>query len=209
MPRKITNAPLVLIACKTLLDMSDTPLHYKMITEIIVEAGMIEPYGKEGAFDQIVYSTMHNQFKKDGINSGIVFMGNGMFCSAKLDAVEYLELPTPSNNNHHQRRKAEREAMAAESNEQKVARLEQSGAKCLMCRHISFTGPDELTMKRGSCGHEESGRNFVKASENACIHFTRVGQQTLLSREKRKHELNMKLMQFTAETTNFRGRDRQ
>lgn len=204
-----SKAPEIVEAVKTLLKMAEGPLHYKIITNIIVEAEFVQPYGKEGKFDQIVYSALHNEYKRNGVHSEIIFMGGGIFVHKDVEGVKQLELPEVKDNSHHAKAKEENAKLKLATDDERLARLHADGARCGKCVHIYFTGPDELTMRRGQCNCENTKANFVASSQPACLEFSPIGYKGQLARDKRKHDLQMKLMEFNVEVINFAGRERK
>jgi len=146
-----------------MLDQFNAPMHYKELTQILVDSGLwANPWGKEP--DQILYSAMHNNYKRHGKDSRILFMGGGMFVHCNVDGADFLELPEPSGADRYEeteegvtklppaRRQKEGARPAAEPSQPQVRR-------CGNCTHITYDGPQLHLREIGHCSmYLASGR---------------------------------------------------
>lgn len=159
----------------TLLEEFDGPLHYKELCEVLIVSEMwANPWGKEP--DQILYSCLHNRYKRDGRNSRILFMGGGMFIHCNVDGADFLELPEPSGSAQYEETEdgiTELVPTPKKKNLQTYvehATLEPTKDKtCGTCTHLSWDGPQEHRHEVGGCSlYAATGRACVFQKTPAC-----------------------------------------
>ena len=203
----VSNIPLVLDCCVSVLELCGEPIHYKELTNVIVGAEMMQPYGK--AFDQIVYSAMHNDVIRNGKTSLIRFIGNGIFCHADVDCIDDIEQPEPKRNSHHLSLKQKSAEIRAETPEQKRHRIEEMCVTCKECKHINYIAIQEVKMERGYCGCQESGKSYINSGDNACICFETMSakckQTLIIEADNLRHEMK----KINIDLKNSSGRNKQ
>ncbi len=141
------------------------PIHYKILTDNIIEYGLWVPYGQQP--DQIVYSAMHQDVKKRGDMSAFKFMGKGVFVFADVPGADVVELPKIANNTLPKDPAKRAGDLPSETAARREAMAED--ARCGNCSSIEYTGIEEYKLSRGECGKwEKSGRCSVSDSAAPC-----------------------------------------
>lgn len=143
----------------------DEPIHYKELTEAIIEYKLWIPYGKNP--DQIVYSAMHQDVKKRGDYSAFRFMGKGIFIFSDVSGVSHVEMPKIRRNDSPK----DQLKRPGEMPHDTVARLAIATEKqrCGNCSNIEFEGAEAYRQRRGTCSqYENSDRASVNVSAEPC-----------------------------------------
>lgn len=141
------------------------PIHYKELTNTIIEYGLWKPYGKQP--DQIVYSAMHQDVKKRKDYSAFKFMGAGVFVFSDVPGAQYIDEPT-IRDNAKPKDIARRSGDLPQETERRRKALSED-ARCGNCSHIEYSGVEEYRHSRGLCnGWETSGRCSTSPSALPC-----------------------------------------
>lgn len=198
--RQADRTARLLEACFTLLDAMGEPLHYRDLTNALVESGMwADPWGKEP--DQILYSALHNYHKRHGRAGRALFMGGGVFVSAAVEGAAEVELPEVRENAAPRDPYRRRGDMPGDAERRRAqAEADEANRRCGNCTHLSWDGPNEHTHEVGGCSlYNATGRGVVFADSPACCYWKArtISQRQADSERPRLLKLEARVMLAT------------
>jgi hypothetical protein len=166
------------------------PIHYKELTKVLIDSGVWEnPWGKEP--DQILYSAMHNEFRRYGTDCRFLFLGKGFVCASTV--VEGIEFFEQAGGKVPPSRPPKESAQPA---------VKPEAATCGNCTHLYWAGPNVVSHEAGSCSkYRQSKRSVVFKNSQPCqMWAVRTSAQANKDRlEKTDQKLEMLVMLRTGE----------
>jgi hypothetical protein len=173
---------LVLEMAATILQTYDEPVHYKMLAQVMVESGIDIPGQRP---DQVLYSRIHNDVKRNGSHSAFRFMGNGVFCAHTVEGIELMPTPEIKDNakpyDHEEATRRRGKFESQSEHELRIMRLD-ARPNCGNCRFMEFTGVYALSRTRGYCGnYKESHRCGTSIAGEACPGWQRRSEAQVTS----------------------------
>jgi len=163
------------------------PIHYKELTQLLIDAGAWEPYGSKP--DQIVYSAMHQDLRRRGDWSVFRLVGPGVFCTSETKGVEAIAREVPPAE-PPKPRLARRKKGDTEADFRRRLELASSDATCGNCALLTFEAAEEYRQRLGSCGGwPESGRHCARVTDEPCHLHRRMTAEAHEARQARREEL--------------------
>lgn len=149
MPRRIVKDDVLEVAAEVLHNI-DEPMHYKTLTEVLLSSGAWEGRGKEP--DQILYSAMHNDVKRNGEASSFRFLGEGVFAACSVEFIDLIAI-TPDRIRDNRKAQDPSHRRPDETQAQADARVARSlePARCGNCAYLKFEGVYTHRQDRGLC----------------------------------------------------------
>lgn len=179
------------------LDAYGEPMHYKELTQVIIDGGLWEPYGQKP--DQIVYSAMSQDIKRRGewsafrlINTGDKKTG-GVFCSSNVKGVEEVakDLGELTVSQPSIRRKGD-----TDKDVQRRISMLEANARCGNCTHIEYIGPEKYAMRYGACNAwPNSGQPYVFNHQEPCPLHRKASLELMEARQRDRDANKMILIE--------------
>lgn len=188
---------MVLEVAATILQTFDEPVHYKTLCEVMIASGTAIPGQKP---DQVLYSRMHNDIKRNGKGSPFRLIGNGVFCAHTVEGIELIELPEIRDNakpyNHEEATRKQRQYESDGEYELRLMRLNAT-PKCGNCRFMEFTGVYAMSRTRGYCGnYHDSHRCGTNVGDSPCGGWQRRLESQVVS-DNRERLATIKALEDT------------
>ncbi len=165
----------LLDTCAEILFRYKDPVHWDTLFKELVERGLAE-VGAIG--EQRIYNKIYSDIRRNGQMSRFRKTGRAMFCISQNFDPEKHVLSAPNKSKHNP--KGESYIRPA------VPRV------CGRCKHIEYSGIQELHMRDGVCGEFAlSGRVGVQSTETGCTYWDRMSDDERRRVHARSNELHI------------------
>lgn len=179
MGQKINRPPKddMLNVVEVLMQAEAQPMHYKQVASMMLEMGLWGYGGREP--DQVLYSRIHNDIRRNGDNSPFRFLGDGVFCASTVKCVDEVAIPAEEIIARMKPRDPEEDKMRRKPTETKpdydmrIASYTETRA-CGNCTHLNFENAYIISQRRGFChNYTNSGRCGVAVEAKPCDFWER------------------------------------